>query len=166
MKIIHAAIAAATLVPAVSAADTEVYVTPPAERTVLVEDPMNAPVFASGALVFAASYGTSLVFAARAESNEPNHHLFVPIVGPWLALADRPDCNVRLTGCDDETLAKVFLVMDGVFQAGGVIAMVNGLVSPTYHREVVRVADTKKVKLAPTTVGMFNSPGLGISGRF
>jgi hypothetical protein len=167
VKLMYAALAAALLAPSIASADTEVYVRPAAEpRTVVVEDPINAPVFGTGLAVFALSYGTSVVFAARSDSNEPNHHLYVPVVGPWLALADRPDCDVRLTGCDDETAAKVFLVLDGIFQAGGVIAMVNGLVAPSSHREVVRVADTKKVRVRPTTVGMFNSPGLGLSGRF
>lgn len=168
MKAHFAALAAALLVPSVAMADTYVVPSAPPASETIVEDPINAPVFGTGLFVFAASYGTSLAFAASADSNEPNHHLYVPLVGPWLALADRPDCNVSSTRCDNETTAKVFLVLDGIFQAGGVLTMIDGLLSPSYHHEVVVADNSKKVRVHPTVVvgQAAAAPGLGFSGRF
>jgi hypothetical protein len=147
VKIISAAIAATLLVPAVASAD-DVIITPAPRpsRTVIVDDPYNAPMLASGLTVFALSYGTSVAFALSADDNEPNHHLFVPVVGPWLALADRPDCNVRDTRCDNETAAKVFLALGDrqprvavVAPRGRVRRQQEGPVQPD-RRRPVRVA--------------------------
>jgi hypothetical protein len=80
-------------------------------------DTWNAPLFTSGALVFAASYGASVVVAATSENDDidrGNSRLYVPVVGPWLALNDRPDCPVEMNTCDMETTKKVLLVADGV----------------------------------------------------
>lgn len=130
-------------------------------------DAWNAPLFTSGALVFVASYGASVVVAATSENDDVdrgNGRLYVPVVGPWLALNDRPDCPVEQEACDMETTKKVLLVADGVLQAGGVVAMVAGLLSPTEHRVIRRPAMTsKKVNIAPSAGG---NPGITLFGRF
>ena len=51
------------------------------------------------------------------------------------------------------TTDKVLLVADGVFQAGGLITMVTGLLSPTTHTVYTRTADAKKTKFTPTHNG-------------
>jgi hypothetical protein len=129
-----------------------------------VYDSYNAPMFTSGALVFAASYGASVVVAASSDDERGNHHLYVPVVGPWLALNDRGDCDITSTSCDSETTKKVLLVADGVFQAAGVVGMISGLLQPTSHRRVVRAAkvDTK-VHIKPS---FSSGPGVSMFGRF
>lgn len=147
---------------------------PAPRRSVIVEpqyetvyDSYNAPVFTTGALVFLASYGASVVVAASAEQDEIDRgldRLYVPVVGPWLALNDRGSCPIERPSCDYETTAKVLLVADGVFQAAGVITMVSGILSPTSHRVPVRTTDTK-VRVTPVAMSSGGS-GLQVFGRF
>lgn len=117
-----------------------------------VVDAWNAPVFATGALVFAGSYGASAIVAAT--SDHPGaDRLYVPVAGPWLALNDWGDCPISQPRCDENTTNKVLLVADGVFQAAGVITMVTGILSPTTHTVYQRTADAKKIKVTPTHNG-------------
>jgi hypothetical protein len=117
-----------------------------------VVDQWNAPVFATGALVFAGSYGASAIVAAS--SDHPGvDRLYVPVVGPGLALNDWSDCPIEQPRCDTNTTQKVLLVADGVVQAGGVITMITGLLSPTSHTVYQHTADASKPKLTPTHNG-------------
>ena len=117
-----------------------------------VVDAWNAPVFATGAVVFAGTYGASAIVAATSDHVGANR-LYVPIAGPWLALNDWGDCPVDQPRCDENTTDKVLLVADGVFQAAGVITMVTGILSPTTHTVYHRTADAKKIKVTPTHNG-------------
>jgi hypothetical protein len=136
----------------------------PTERYEEVTDTYNAPIFTSGALVFAASYGASVIVAAT-DSGRGNDRLYVPVVGPWLALHDRGSCDITRASCDNETTAKVLLVADGVFQAAGLLGMIDGLLQPSTHRVVTRTTrlDTK-VHVTPTLVA--GDPGVGVFSRF
>jgi hypothetical protein len=141
--------------PTAPAPQTTTYVAPEGE---VVEDNWNAPVFVSGAVIFGASYGAAAV--AGAESDHPGaNRLWVPVVGPWLALNDWGSCPIENPRCDTNTTDKVLLIADGVFQAAGVITMVDGLLSPSHHRVITRTADTK-VHVTPT------GNGLAVFGRF
>lgn len=132
-----------------------------------VYDSYNAPIFTTGALVFGASYGTSVIVAASSDKDNDrgNRRLFVPVLGPWLALSDRGSCDITQSKCDGETTAKVLLVADGVFQAAGIIGMIDGLLQPSSHRRIVtRTAkvDTR-VHVTPTAA---NGPGVLVFGHF
>jgi hypothetical protein len=135
----------------------------------VVYDSYNAPVFATGALVFAASYGASVITAATADSDRGNTRLYVPVVGPWLALNDRGSCDITRAACDHETTAKVLLIADGVFQAAGIVGMLDGILQPSSHREVLTTGkiDTR-TRVRPTMVGSASgsSPGLAVLGHF
>lgn len=121
-------------------------------------DMWNAPVFATGALVFGASYGASLVEAGT--SDHPGaDRLWVPVVGPWLALGDWGSCPIAESRCDNSTTDKVLLVADGVFQAAGVITMIDGILSPTHHVVAVETAQ-RGVHVRPTGNGVL------VFGRF
>lgn len=129
-----------------------------------VRDSMDAPMFTSGALVFGASYAGSVIVAGH-DSSRGNNHLYVPVVGPWLALNDRGSCDPAKSSCDHDTTAKVLLVADGIFQAAGVLGMINGLLSPTSHRIVRHTAKREtNVHLLPTFTN--GSPGLAALGKF
>jgi len=137
----------------------------PANTTVVREpegyevyDQWNAPMFATGAIVFAGSYGASAIVASQ--SDHPGaDRLYVPIVGPWLALNDWGNCPIENPNCDKNTTDKVLLVADGVFQAAGAITMVSSLLSPSHHTvHGARVA--KETKVAPT------HNGFAVVGRF
>ncbi|HEY6176888.1 MAG TPA: hypothetical protein VIX73_20675 [Kofleriaceae bacterium] len=143
---------------------TTTVVTPEPEYEV-VEDSYNAPIFFTGALVFGASYGASVITAASSDDTRGNHRLYVPLAGPWLALSDRGPCDIALSRCDNETTAKVLLIADGVFQAAGVLGMLDGIFQPSTHRVVTRRAklDTK-IHVTPSTV--HGDPGVAVFGRF
>lgn len=139
----------------------------PARTTIIERDPettevvetWNAPMFATGAIVFAGSYGASAIVASQSDHAGADR-LYVPVVGPWLALNDWGDCPIEQPRCDQNTTDKVLLVADGVFQAAGVVTMVSSLLSPT-HRTVQtrRVADNK-TRITPT------GRGFAVVGRF
>jgi hypothetical protein len=123
-----------------------------------VYDDWNAPVFASGALVFGGSYAAAAI--ASSESDHPGaDRLWVPVVGPWLALNDWGNCPIDQPRCDQNTTDKVLLIADGVFQAAGLITMVDGVLAPSHHRVIQRTADTK-VHVTPT------GSGLAVFGHF
>jgi hypothetical protein len=138
----------------------------PAEPTYEeVHDAYNAPMVTTGALVFAASYGASVVVAATAANDRANNRLYVPIAGPWLALNDRGPCDTTRSSCDQETTAKVLLIADGVFQAAGIVGVISGMLQPTSHREITSSArrDTK-LHVRPTLVR--GTPGFGVFSHF
>ncbi len=130
-----------------------------------VRDSIDAPMFTSGALVFAASYGSAVLVASN-DHGRGNGKLYVPVVGPWLALNDRGSCDPAKTSCDHETTAKVLLIADGIFQAAGLVGMVDGLLSPTSHRIVTHTAKRQKsnFRLQPTLTN--GNPGLAALGKF
>lgn len=143
---------------------TTTYTTEPAYETYV--SPWNAPLFTSGALLFLGSYGGAVVVAATTEDDEidrGNDNLYIPVAGPWLALNDRPDCTGT---CDDsyETTKKVLLVADGLLQAGGVVTMIAGMLSPTEYRVARRPSYvSKKVTVSPSAGG---NPGITLFGRW
>lgn len=142
---------------------TVTVVTPEPEYDV-VEDSYNAPIFMSGALVFGASYGASVITAASTDDTRGNHRLYVPLAGPWLALNDRGSCDVLRQSCDHETTAKVLLIADGIFQAAGVIGMLDGIFQPSTHRIVRHRSLDTSIHVTPATV--HGDPGVAVFGRF
>lgn len=133
---------------------------------------INTPVFSTGATVFAISYGAGVISAASTDTKS-NDRLYVPVVGPWLALHDRiKDNNCGDLGnasCDSNTTAKVLLVVDGVFQAAGLLAMVDGVLDPgttEVHHTATVAKNSKKVHFAPAPVGDHADPGFWAMGRF
>jgi hypothetical protein len=141
----------------------------PARTTIVEHDPegtevydqWNAPMFATGAVVFAGSYGASAIVASQSDHVGADR-LYVPVVGPWLALNDWGDCPIEKPRCDQNTTDKVLLVADGVFQAAGLVTMVSSLLSPTHHTVYgTHVAkDEAKTRITPT------HNGFAVVGRF
>jgi hypothetical protein len=109
----------------------------------------------SGVVTFGLSYGSAVVVGATSSRPE-DHHLFIPLAGPWVDLVNRGDCG-GLTGrsCDTETTYKVLLVVDGLFQGLGALAIVDAFLTPERH-VVTRTAatpDRPRVRVAPGGVG-------------
>ncbi|HEX3771354.1 MAG TPA: hypothetical protein VHV30_10835, partial [Polyangiaceae bacterium] len=94
----------------------------------------NRRLIGSGLVTFGVSYIPALIVAGTSDVSA-DHHLYVPIVGPWLDLGDRPECGAGHIGCDTETTNKVLLVVDGLFQGIGAVTTVWGFLTPE-HREV------------------------------
>jgi len=147
------------VVPQPQAAPRTTTVIAPQPEGTEVSDEWNAPVFATGALVFAGSYGASAVVAGSSDHVGADR-LYVPVVGPWLALNDWGNCPIEEPRCDKNTTDKVLLVADGVFQAAGVITMVSGLLSPSHHTVYTTRTAAMKPKITPT------HNGFAVVGRF
>jgi hypothetical protein len=87
----------------------------------------NGPLLVTGAVVLGASYGASVVGAARSDS-ETDDKLYYPVVGPWMALNDR-DCSAD--PCSRKTLDTTLLIGSGVLQGLGALSVLSSLFIPT-----------------------------------
>jgi len=96
----------------------------------------NRYLLTSGIIVFGVPYLTSVVVGASSNHSGDNH-LYVPLAGPWMDMADRGPTN----GNDNETANKVLLGVDGVFQAIGALQIIGALLMP----------ETKEVTTVPAT---------------
>lgn len=142
---------------------TEAPAAPAAEQTTYAGP--NVALMTSGLVTFGLTYVPSVIVAA--ESSRPaDHHLYVPVVGPWLDLGDRPACGPGSIACDRETTNKVLLIGDGVLQGLGVVATVAGLLVPQ-PATVVTTAENDKPSVH-VTPAEFGSGGYGVAafGKF
>lgn len=140
------------------------------DRTVIVSQPatadetyttMNTEMFVTGAVLLGAGYGAGAIAASQSE-REGMDRLYVPVVGPWLALNDRGSCPVERESCDNETTAKVLIIGDGIIQAAGAFLMLDAALFPkTVHRTIPAAA----FNLKPIRVGQ-DGRGLAYTGRF
>jgi hypothetical protein len=152
--------------------------TPAEDRVVVVSSPqavaaesetttteVRSNVIVTGALTFGISYGIA-AFAAAESDRDSDKRMYVPLLGPWLALADRGDCPVDQQSCDSETTDKVLMVIDGVFQAAGVVTAVYGVLSPrtvtVHHSNSAK----REVHMVPLSMGHGSSAGFGLAGTF
>lgn len=122
------------------------------QRDVVTEQYLapNAPLITSGAIMFGASYGASVVVATQSNTMGDDR-LYVPVAGPWMDLANRRSCTSSFApGCDNETTNKVLLVADGIFQGLGALQMLGGFLFPTTHTVVVEKPIAKGVHVTPT----------------
>lgn len=123
---------------------------------------VNTPTIASGVVLFGMSYGAAVIGAGMSD-NSADNHLYVPIVGPWMDLADRDDdCGGLLEeSCDRSTTTKILIGADGVFQALGVATAVYGILTP---RTIVH-HDDDGVTVVPVAM-QHGGRGLAIKGTF
>lgn len=142
---------------------------PAATRTEAAEEyagPSRALLF-SGVVTLGVPYAASAIVAAESD-HQGDKRLYVPILGPWLDLGDRGDCNVRSSSCDNETTNKVLLVGDGVLQSLGVLQIVGAFVFPEKRIATTHVAATKYTPELTITPARIGRGGFGLSavGRF
>jgi hypothetical protein len=121
----------------------------------------NSYMLGSGLAVFGISYGAAAVVGSTSPRSE-DRTLFVPLLGPWLDLANRPKCGTDAV-CNDENTSKVLLVVDGVFQGLGALTVIGSFFTPEYRRE--RRAVEAGVKIVPARMGVGGN-GLMAVGRF
>jgi hypothetical protein len=104
-----------------------------------------------GAAVFAASYVPVIVVGASSAQNA-DRSLFVPLAGPWIDLGQRPSCAPAIV-CTSETSARALLIVDGLFQALGVVSFVGGLLT-SEPETMQRVADPRStLRITPAQIG-------------
>ena len=120
-------------------------------------------VVTSSVVTFGVVYGASVIVASTS-GHVGDKRLYVPLLGPWLDLADRGSCGgLGNPSCDRETGYKILLIGDGIIQAASAIAILTGILRPT--RVIASRNTTLTLQLTPVTVAGGN-PGLGAFGRF
>lgn len=137
---------------------------PVVERTSYA--PPNRLILAAGIAAFAGSYGTSVIVAA-ANSNSYDNNLYIPLLGPWLDLQNRPGCGgpgeAHCTG--RESTERAGLVLSGVFQALGLMTVAVGLIVPEKrHTKTLAKTDAPRLRVAPALVR--SGYGLAADGTF
>ena len=158
---------ATVVVQPAPAEEKTVVVAPTPQQTAMESEETtvaNTSVIATGAVTFGLSYGIA-AFAASQSDRDSDRRMYVPLLGPWLAIADRDPCPVEQQSCDDETTDKVLMAVDGVFQAAGVVAVVYGVMTPRTVTTRTRTASTES-HVVPMSMGRAGSPGIGWVGTF
>jgi len=79
----------------------------------------NRSLLKGGAWTLGLSYVPALIVGIESDLPE-DRYLLVPVAGPWVDFAKR-DCPT----CDHETLNKVLLATDGIFQGIGALQIVG-----------------------------------------
>jgi hypothetical protein len=140
--------------PGTTVAPSPVIVTPSRDIATEEKKTPNVGLITSGAVMFGATYTASLAVAASS-GRSADDHLYIPLAGPWIDLADRGAC--RGGNCNREAGYKALLVADGLLQGAGALMFISGFVFPT-TKTVTRTAAVKPgVHFAP-------SAGLGSVG--
>jgi hypothetical protein len=128
----------------------------------------NRFIIGGGILGFVGAYVPSVIVAAH-NGNSYDNNLYIPVVGPWLDLEQRPGCSIGPTSCGRESGFAALLIVDGVVQALGPMATIVGLLVPE-RRSVVITAKADKparptVHIVPARLGR-DAYGVSAFGDF
>jgi hypothetical protein len=131
--------------------------TRPAARTESVTQHVvpSGSMLAGGLTTFALSYGPSVGVGLTSDRPE-DHHLLVPIVGPWIDLGNRGGCGgLAEPSCDTETTYKVLIVVDGVVQGLSALTVVGAFFTPESRTVTRTVAPSEpRLRIAPASLGV------------
>ena len=133
-------------------------------REPYIEREPNYELIAGGTLLFVSAYGFSAM-TASASPVSADERLFIPVVGPWLDLAERPHCsNLKaLPACETEGANKAMLVASGLTQSVGVLLVLGGFLFPKLT--IVDGRQSAKVEVlpqaGPTVAGLMTRGHLG-----
>jgi hypothetical protein len=123
----------------------------------------NRVVIATGLLTWGIAYVPALVVGS--ESNVySDARLFVPVLGPWLDVADRPLCGPGSVSCRIEPWNELAIVVDGVFQAWGIGAAIAGIFVKE-HPPTSSTPSSSALRFAPTRMGA-SGAGFAAFGSF
>jgi hypothetical protein len=152
----------------VFAGDTVVVTTSPSTSTTAPTEPAatlpNRFLLRSGIFTLGAAYVPSLVVAIESDRAADNH-LYAPVVGLWFDLAARGECEGE---CSGETVNKVLLVTDGVFQGLGALQILGAFVMPETRTLAIHNSDGSRAvafNLVPANFGR-GANGLMAVGKF
>ncbi len=111
----------------------------------------------SGISTMVLSYVPALVVATESH-RDGDKNLYIPVVGPWMDLAQRSDCPPDVS-CSNETVNKVLLVTDGIFQGLGALDIVGAFLFPesVEHRHEANLKPSFRVApshVSPTGYGL------------
>src|SRR6476620_4711792 len=128
--VLPAAIAACSMA-FVTTASAQAYETPSRASAPAQAGP-NADLLGVGIFTIALPYFASVGVAM---GSDIDRDLYIPVAGPWLDLAHRPDCGgYGLAQCNDmEPFYKVLLIEDGILQGIGALEVLAGMASSSPH---------------------------------
>jgi hypothetical protein len=126
----------------------------------------GATLLLSGVVTFGLSY-VPAVMTASESTFAIDKQLYVPVVGPWLDLANRPNCGAGSLSCSAEVGNQALLIVDGFFQGLAVVQVLAGLgaVARDSATAVAKSDDTPTVHVRPTQLGA-SGYGLAAIGKF
>jgi hypothetical protein len=130
--------------------------------------PPNRALIAGGIAGFVGAYVPSVIVAVS-NGNSFDRNLYIPVVGPWLDLANRPGCGGGQTSCARESGFAALLIVDGVVQVLGPVATALGFVVPERHRVIVTAkadeVEKPSLHVAPASLG-HGAYGVSAFGKF
>jgi hypothetical protein len=122
----------------------------------------NRALLWSGVVTVGIPYVASAVVGGES-AYAPDRALFIPIAGPWVDLSQRSGCPVSASSCNTETLNKVLLVGDGLFQGIGALTILSAFLFPERGGVRARVA---RPELHVTPISLYAGGGLAAFGTF
>lgn len=114
----------------------------------------NKPILFTGGALLLGSYVPTAVFTA---TEDLDRILYVPIAGPWLHLADRPD--------DADNTETVLIVGSGIIQGAGAILTAASFFLPEKVPAATIQAGNMKFHVTPMANGR-GTAGVGAFARF
>jgi hypothetical protein len=120
----------------------------------------------TGLFLLAVSY-LPAVSVAASSTVAADQHLYAPIAGPWIDLAQRPTCTPP-ANCDSEQTNRALLETTGILQGVGAFLTIVGLLTPddtdTSTSKHTDEAKATKVHVTPASFG--TGYGLAAFGKF
>jgi hypothetical protein len=123
--------------------------------------PVNRPLLLTGGVILVGSYVPAMITAAASDRHEDNR-LYIPVVGPWLDLANR-DC-VSLP-CPNETMNTTLLIGGGILQGIGAVGVVTSLFIPEKRTRNWYLIGNDTMHVLPTSMG-YGAAGITAGGKF
>ena len=102
----------------------------------------NRALLITGGAIFAGTYGATVI-ATGANGGGPDRALYIPVVGPWLHLADRD-------GTEGHTGETFLIGASGVLQGAGVAIMLASVFIPEKRSIGTISAGPVKMMVGPT----------------
>ena len=116
----------------------------------------NRPLLYTGGLIFLGTYVTTAVLTAmNVEDGNGDKTMYLPVVGPWLHLAD----------IDEGSTDTALIVGSGILQGAGALLAISSLFISEKMPAATIQAKGVKVNLTATTFGR-GSAGVGAVGQF
>ena len=130
----------------------------------------NSTLLLSGIWLLGLSYVPAVIVAAESDRHG-DKNLYIPVGGPWMDLASRSSCSANAP-CNHETVNKVLIVVDGIFQGLGALDIVGAFVFPEARTVTVRSSERSdayesrvSLRIVPAQISA-NSYGLAAFGTF
>ena len=139
---------------------------PPGAESTHTATSGGGALIAAGVITFGLAY-VPAVSTATTSQLPIDRQLLVPVAGPWIDLASRPNCGPTGISCNAEIANQALLIVDGFFQGLGLIQILAGVgqVSRDMSTPVAKIDLKPSVRLRPAQIGS-GGYGLAALGKF